>query len=487
MNAVQKRLTSLGVMLAIAGGVGAYAYFGAFKGKQKEEEQKTAEEKIASFKAADVTEVDLHSKGADFVITASGEGEQKWHLSKPIATLADKSTLEGLVNQFADMKRKRAFDAQPDDLKSFGLEPPLATVAFKTGDKTQTYLIGKKNGFDDVVYLQRDGDTKVALVPVAAQTQTDRDLFALRDKRLAIFEDKDIAKIEVAFAPPAKGAAAKPGYTLEKKSDEWHLVGADRADKAQVSTILSSLRFLRAKSFAAEHASDAKAYGLDKPELTVTLTVGASAATLQLAFGSVKKGTADAFFAKQGGDMPVLEIQENMVKKLDLPAAELRDKSIATFDRDQVKKVVLSEAGKEIVLEKKEGDAVGGWSLTAPEQKPAQDARVMNVLYKLGGLKAKSIAFEKADLVSKKSAGLETPTHEIKLMKADGTLLADVAFGAEHHDAKSSEELYVLSQNGTRIDLIDKALMNDVKYSVTDYEKAEPVAAAADKAPPPKP
>jgi len=475
VSAVQKRLLSLGGTVAVAGAIGAYAYFGTFKGKQKEEETKSAEEKIASFKAADVSEVTLHSKGTEFVITGTGEGERKWQITKPITTLADKSTIDGIVNQFADMKRKRAFDAQPGDLKSFGLEPPLSSIAFKTADKTTTYLVGKKNSFDDVVYLERDGDTKVALVPVAAQTQTDRDLFALRDKRLAIFEDKDVAKIEVTFA-------GKPAYALEKKGEDWDIVGATRADKSQVTTILSSLRFLRAKSIPAERAGDGKAFGLDKPDVVVTLTVGAAGASLPLSFGSVKKGTVSTYYAKQAGDAPVLEIQEDMVKKLDLKTADLRDKSIASFDRDQVKKVSLAEAGKEIVLEK----GAAGWALTAPEQGPAQDARVMNVLYKLGGLKAKAIAFDKVDAAAKKTAGLEAPAHEIKLMKADGTVLADVAFGAEHHDEKAGDEIYVLSQGGARIDLVEKGLLNDVKYTVADYEKAEPVAAAADKDKPAK-
>jgi hypothetical protein len=380
------------------------------------------------------------------------------------------------------MKRKRAFDAQPDDLKNFGLEPPQATVTFKA-DKPYTYLVGKKNNFDDVVYLQRDGDTKIALVPVAAQTQTDRDLFALRDKRLVIFEDKDVQKVEVAFA-------GKPGYTLEKKGEDWSF-GGTKADKAQVSTLLSSLRFLRAKSFPEERAADLAKYGLNKPDLVLTLGVGASGAAsvpahasgVTALFGSVKKDKGETFYAKLDGDTPVLEVQENLLKKFDVKMTELRDKSVASFDRDQVKKVSLTEAGKEVVLEKKEGDAVGGWSLTAPEQKPAQDAKVMNVLYKLSGLKAKEIAFEKVDAAAKKTAGLDAPAHEIKLMKADGTVLADVAFGAD-----KSAQVYVLSQNGARIDLVDKTLLADLKYAAADYEKDEPkVATTGDKkAPAPK-
>src|SRR5262249_6842742 len=158
-----------GVMAAVAGGIGAYAYYGTFKTSQKEEEKKTAEEKVAPFKLADVKGVRLHSKGVDFEMTADGEGDRKWDLSKPNATLGDKATIDGMVSHFADMKRKRAFEAQPQDLKTFGLEPPEETVSFKLADKDVTYLVGKKNGFDDVVYLQKDGDNQVMLVPQAVQ------------------------------------------------------------------------------------------------------------------------------------------------------------------------------------------------------------------------------------------------------------------------------------------------------------------------------
>ncbi len=470
MSAVKSKLIQLGVVVAIAGGVGAYAYWGTFQGSKKEDEKKSTEEKVASFKLADVKGVELNAKGVQYALVADGEGERKWHLTKPLATIGDKATIEGLVNHFADMKRKRTFEAQPADLKNFGLEPPEETVTFKLGDKDVTYLVGKKNGFDDVVYLQRDGDPHVMLVPQAVKTQVDRDLFGLREKRLAIFEDREVSKIDVTIP-------TKPGYSLEKKGEDWTLVGVGKADKAQVGTLISSVRFLRAKAFAEEHASDLKKYGLDKPVVTVTLHMGDAKTTLL--FSEVKEGTGTKRYASQGGDAPILEIGEDMLKKFDVKMSDLRDKQVANVDREQVKKITLTDAGKALVLEKvapaaDAKDKVETWQITAPEQKPAQDAKISNLLYKMNSLRAKEVAFDKIDAASKKSAGLETPAQEITLAKADGTVLAHVAFGAH-----KGEQLYVTSQGDSRIDLIDKAQVNDVKFEAKDYEKPEPTAAKA--------
>ena len=62
MKTVQKQLSGLIVMLLIGAGAFAYSYFGAFKGKEKEQQQKEQAEKIADFKVDDVKLIKLKNQ-----------------------------------------------------------------------------------------------------------------------------------------------------------------------------------------------------------------------------------------------------------------------------------------------------------------------------------------------------------------------------------------------------------------------------------------
>lgn len=486
MKTVQRRLVTLGATVLVVGGLGAYAYWGTYKGQQAEQEKKDKEEKVASFTLADVKEVRLMSKGVTYEFIGDGEGDRKWRITKPVATLGEKGTVEALASHFVDMKRKRALDLKPESLKLFGLEPPQATVAFKLADgKSVQFLVGKKNTFDDTVYLMQEGANQVLMVPSGITYQTDRDLFAWREKRLAIFEERDVRKIEVEIA---KGTpVVTNNYALEKKGDEWSVLAPiqAKADKAQATTIVSALRYLRAKGFALEQydPKDAAKYGLQKPELVVSLYLGDALAKTKITFGSSKgAGSTEQYYALVDGQPALYELSEQLVKKLDLKTADLRDKQVIAFEREQVKKVKLAETGKDFVLleKKKKDDGAESWEIVAPEQKPALDSKLSNLLYKLSNLKAKTITADKVTPEAKKQNGLDPVTKQITLYKADGSEAGTLVIGTTTGDTTA-----VFVQGGSRIDSVEKNQLADISFDAKDYMKPEPTASATGTVTPP--
>jgi len=453
MTTVQDRLLKLGGSLVVLGALGAYAYFGTYQGKKAEEETKQKDEKMASFTLADVKGVRMLNKGVTYEIVGDGEGDKKWRIVKPIMTIAEKTTVEGLITHFVDMKRKRAIDVKAGDLAHFGLEPPLETIAFKVGDKDTQYLIGKKNSFDDAIYVMREGDAKVSMVPGGLSYQADRDLFQLREKRVYLFQDSEIQKIAVEVG-------GKPAYTLDKKGDDW-MLGEVKADRAQVSTILSNLHSLRAKSFPVETLDKAATYGLDKPAAVVTLN-----GKTRIAFGEPK----DHFYAYIDGG-PVFELDAAASTKFDLKPSDLRDKTVLSFNRDDVKKIKLAQTGKDFILLEKKGDV---WEVAAPEQKPANDAKVSNLLYKLSALKAKSILADKLTPELKKKHGLDPIAKQITLYKADGAEAGMIVLGNE-----SGDVVAVTASGADRLDGVEKAQLGDLSFESKDYVKEELAHAAS--------
>jgi Domain of unknown function (DUF4340) len=465
MGAVKKKLVSLGIGTAVMGGLALYAYFGTYQGKKAEEEKKQAEEKIGNFKLDDVKELSIEAKGTKVVVVAAGEGENKWKITEPRETLAEKATVEATINFYVDLKRKRAFPLDAKDKKSFGLEPPMSTVTFKLADgRTQAYHVGKKNSFDDQVYLLKDGDTQVSMVPVGAIYHSDRDLLALRDKRVVAFEDKDVRKIEVEI----KGA---PAYTIEKRGEEWQLTKPidAKAEKAQVATILSSLRYLKAKAIAEEEKGEVDGYGFSKPEAVVSLYLGEAQAKTRVLFSTVRtKAGSETYFTYTEGQKPILELNETFTKKLDLKPADMRDKQVLTVARDDVKKVKLAETGKDFVIFEKKDN----WEILAPEQKPAQDSKITNLVYKLATLKAKRVLTDAASDELKRKYGLDPVTKQATLYKADGSEAGTIVIGSDDGDVTA-----VWAQGSTRIDGVDRAQMSDLSFDVKDYLKTETASA----------
>src|SRR5262249_27446457 len=154
-------------------------------------------------------------------------------------------------------------------------------------------------------------------------------------------------------------SGGKPSFALEKKGDDWQLLRPteSKADKPQVTALLSNLKYLRAKTVPSEKLDlkEAAKYGLDKPAAAITLTLGGANARTRVLFSSVKAaGGSEQHYAHIDGNGPVLELSESGAKKIDLKPVELRDKTVLAFERDQIKKIKLSATGKDfILLEKK--------------------------------------------------------------------------------------------------------------------------------------
>ena len=90
MSQARKSLVTMLVLLLVAGGVGAYAYFGVYKTGLKEDEQKGQDAKIFAFDKARVKSVSLTVKGKGAVIKFDKVDDQ-WQIVSPIQARADKS------------------------------------------------------------------------------------------------------------------------------------------------------------------------------------------------------------------------------------------------------------------------------------------------------------------------------------------------------------------------------------------------------------
>jgi Domain of unknown function (DUF4340) len=126
--------------------------------------------------------------------------DQSWVIAKPLKTAADVQTAEGIVSalQFARIRSTVDEKPTPETLKTFGLDkPPVEVVASAEGIPPLTVRIGLENPYDSSAYLQREGDPKVYSVDGSTRSSLDKGTFDLRDRDVLAVRDLGVTRIEV--------------------------------------------------------------------------------------------------------------------------------------------------------------------------------------------------------------------------------------------------------------------------------------------------
>ena len=189
-----------------------------------------------------------------------------WKLTKPIAALADYSSVDSLLSrlQMAAMKSIVTEQATPADLKKDGFDKPQATVALSGGGTTSSLVIGGKATGDDV-YVRDASKPMVA----TADGGLLKDLQKGPDdyRRKEIFAFRGYATDRLEFTRDGQSIVFDKVKAQGQTPEKWHRVSpnAGDPDAMGMENLLMKLESLRAMSFVDSAAKT----GLDKPSLTV--------------------------------------------------------------------------------------------------------------------------------------------------------------------------------------------------------------------------
>lgn len=212
------------------------------------------------------------------------------------------------------------------------------------------------------------------------------------------------------------------------------------------------------------------AHGLDKPRLVVTLTL-TGGARMTLTASLHQDGDEKKAYARRAEATFIAEVPEAIFKDLDVKPADLRDKSLITFERDKVAKVSFVLGEEPITLERAraQGDAgrADDWTITLPTPGRARKWKMNSVLWGLSSLKATEIVEEKAANLSK--YGLDKPRRTVTLFDDSGRELGTVAFG-ETKDNK----VYAQNKAEPKVFEVDKVRMSELPSSRTNLEEPKP-------------
>ena len=225
---------------------------------------------ILAFKDDDVSRVEIKAENGD-TVTLVRKDKEAWTV-EPGDHPGDTTEVRSYLSSLRSMRAVDFPDDHPQDLGKYGLAAPRLTVTVATGADgatSQALLVGAETaeGSQKQIYAKRsDQPTVYALGDWTFRTLA-KPPSQFRDKTVLGFDPSRVGK--VAFERKDGGAVR-----LARAEGKWTLEGGEgkTPKDSAIATLLDDLRDLRGADIAAEPAKDLAAWGLDRPDLRLTLT-----------------------------------------------------------------------------------------------------------------------------------------------------------------------------------------------------------------------
>ncbi len=411
---------------------------------------------VLAFDQREVTGLEIDTRD-DKIALEQADG--RWKMTRPRPLPADNDTVRDFLEKLRAARVKEFAADAPRSLEPFGLDKPVR-LEIQTGREkdraTKTLLIGRADPAKKGVYAMRPGETTVMLIPDETWTAVPKNAAVLRDKSVVGFDRDKVTRIEI--------ESPKGTVTLAKDGERWKITApqALAADQVEAGAVLFKLRDLRAQAFLTDDASGIPRY-LAKPTVRVNITEqGASAPRIVLLAPSTEKrgGTASAYaaVADQG---PVVLVDGRALDELGRALDDLRDRTLLPGLEPRDIKRMRVRAGAQTVVVERSGES--DWKLVEGGRGSAKAATVDNLLYALRALKWKTIAAPTGDEPAK--YGIDAPTLEVTLLKADGSEAGGLLVGK-----REGEQAWVKVKASPAIYAVDAKQLGEAPKVPDDFK-----------------
>ncbi len=337
---------------------------------------------FGSLEADDIDEMTVTSSAGSTTTLKKDGGT--WQITSPVAARTDAAEVSGLTTNLATLSQQRVVDEAPGDLAPFGLKAPRVQIAFRTTGSTtmRTLQLGEKTATGGDLYAKTADSPRVFLVSAFLDTTFDRSTFDLRDKTVVLFDREKVDRLEI-----TRGAER---VVIVKSGAQWAITapGAARADASIVESFIGRIHTGTMKSIETETAADLASYGLDTPEVVVTLGAGSSTA----AFALGGRATDGSVYARDPARTMVFTVDATMADDLRKKADDFRPRDVFEFRTFTATRVEIERHGATVTFEKQKGsepNAESRWTQTSPKKEVASDT-IGDALSSLSNLRADS-------------------------------------------------------------------------------------------------
>jgi hypothetical protein len=293
--------------------------------KLKVEPSDLRDRTVVAFDRNLVEKLELRSSGRSVVMEKKQEEgradlikpEEFWEITKPDVVKADKSTVDEILKKLDELKVDEFASDDPEDLSIYGLiQPQIQAVIYVRESEPKTLLVGKKTG--ESVYVKTASEKSVYLVDAGIVDDLSKGMLDLRDKEVLDFTQGDVKRLELKRKDKT--------IVCIKQEHDWRIIEPvkQKAENYKVDNILSKIDEMKTEKFVAEEASQLSEYGLDQPNVEVTLTFKDDK-TEKLLVGK-KLPESESAYGKLASGKVVFVIPKDVLDELYKDVDDIREK-----------------------------------------------------------------------------------------------------------------------------------------------------------------
>lgn len=423
--------------------------------------EEAADDLLLEFEVDEVAHLSLVYPDDSIVLTRADDVDGgRWRVVEPLETRADEPTVQRLLQQIAEVRVERRIPAdEAQAAATYGLDGDgnraRVSIRLRDGTDLPDIVVGGTTPVGYLAFARVEGSDDVIVTPLIFHTGVKKTLLELRDKRLFEFE--------VSAARTLRVSAGARRLELNADGARWRIVAPleDRADAAEVRSLLASLANLQALDFYDDADREDAGIAADSTVVEVELESGARKG---LRVGAVAPGTPAGLYVERLGDGLIAKAPDWLATRFTTDAAGLRDKHL--FSCDPV------EVGR-IEFERRDGlrfSLVAGadeWILDPPAGGKLHQSVAARRASGVTGLAGQEIVAENVeDRAELARYGLDDPEIVVEVKRGDGSSCGRVRAGEavddghyllqrEHDGVVLSAPQYLYS----RLDLLPEELI----------------------------
>jgi hypothetical protein len=298
--------------------------------------------KILTLTQADIAKVDIKKKSGDEVELAKNDAG-KWQIAGAKPLRADGNEVSNMLSTLSSLSSDRLIEEKAGNLADYGLaQPSLEVDVTEKDNKTQKLLIGDSAPSGNAVYVALAGDPRVFTLANYSKTSLDKSAKDLRDKRLLVFEQDKLSRVEL--------SAKKQDIEFGRNKDQWQIVNPKplRADDSKVEELIRKLGDAKMDLTASDDDQKKAAAAFSSGTVVATAKVTDASGTEEL---QVRKNKAD-YYAKSSAVEGVYKVGSDLGTALDKAVDDFRNKKLFDLGFTDPDKIELHDGAKAYFLTK---------------------------------------------------------------------------------------------------------------------------------------
>ncbi len=399
------------VLLLIFLALGSYYVF-VERERPTERELERQEKTVLQFDRMAMESLEIQREGERIRCVKTDEG---WEMTSPVGAKCDETAVASVLASLSSLQATRFLSPDTTALGQFGLEDPRIrlSVASSSPPDSHWLFIGDEIPTGDGYYSFADTRDRIALIPSSTvDSHYRKTSFDLRDKTVLDFEVAHARALEIEYDDVkfrCERAPQRP-WRLTEPTDA-------QGDDTEINSILWDLENAKVREFLNEPAEDLAPYGLEDPEVTVKVFVGASNRLKRLDMGAEADG-GGVIFARRTGREDIVKIDKRLLDKVKVDPIDLRQKRLLDFSTSDVASITISTSDTTFSAVR---DTTEEWATPPPRQVPLKKWKMNGVSSQLSFLRAVSFVDDPdPDLAA---MGLADPRVNIEVTLNDTSLV----------------------------------------------------------------